>query len=38
MVDHLQSRVKAWRQYASHVKLRGTLLKMDVITFPLHFV
>ena len=30
MVDHLQSRVKPWRQYASHVKVRGTLSKMDV--------
>ena len=32
MVDHLQSRVMPWRQYASHVKLRGTLSKMDVST------
>ena len=31
MVDHLQSRVTPWRQYASHVKVRGTSLKMDVI-------
>ena len=31
MVDHLQSRVTPWRQYASHVKVRGTLSKMDVI-------
>ena len=30
MVDHLQSRVTSWRQYASHVKVRGTLSKMDV--------
>ena len=30
MVDHLQSRVMPWRQYASHVKVRGTLSKMDV--------
>ena len=30
MVDHLQSRVTPWRQYASHVKVRGTLSKMDV--------
>ena len=30
MVDHLQSRVTPWRQYASHVKVHGTLLKMDV--------
>ena len=29
MVDHLQSRVTPWRQYASHVKVRGTLSKMD---------
>ena len=32
MVDHLQSRVAPWRQYASHLKVRGTLLKMDVST------
>ena len=31
MVDHLQSRVTPWRQYAIHVKVRGTLLKMDVV-------
>ena len=31
MVDHLQSRVTPWHQYASHVKVRGTLSKMDVI-------
>ena len=31
MVDHLQSRVTPWRQYASHVKFRGTLSKMDVL-------
>ena len=31
MVDHLQSRVTPWRQYASHVKVRGTLSKMDVM-------
>ena len=30
MVDHLQSRVTPWRQYASHVKVRGTLSKMGV--------
>ena len=30
MVDHLQSRVTPWRQYASYVKVRGTLSKMDV--------
>ena len=30
MVDHLQSRVMPWRQYASHLKVRGTLSKMDV--------
>ena len=30
MVDHLQSRVTPWRQYANHVKVRGTLSKMDV--------
>ena len=30
MADHLQSRVMPWRQYASHVKVRGTLSKMDV--------
>ena len=30
MVDHLQSRVTPWHQYASHVKVRGTSLKMDV--------
>ena len=29
MVDHLQSRVTPWRQYASHVKVRGTLSKME---------
>ena len=32
MVDHLQSRVTPWRQYTNHVKVRGTLSKMDV--FP----
>ena len=32
MVDHLQSRVTPWRQYASHVKVRDTLSKMDVST------
>ena len=31
MVDHLQSRVTPWRQYATHVKVRGTLSKMDVL-------
>ena len=31
MVDHLQSRVTPWRQYASHVKVGGTLSKMDVL-------
>ena len=31
MVDHLQLRVTPWRQYASHVKVRGTLSKMDVL-------
>ena len=30
MVDHLQSHVTPWRQYTSHVKVRGTLSKMDV--------
>ena len=30
MVDHLQSRVTPSRQYASHVKVRGTLSKIDV--------
>ena len=30
MVDHLQSRVTPWRQYTSHVKVRGTLSKMEV--------
>ena len=30
MVDHLQSHVTRWRQYTSHVKVRFTLLKMDV--------
>ena len=30
MVDHLQSRVTPWRQYTSHVKVWGTLSKMDV--------
>ena len=35
MVDHLQSRVTPWRQYASHVKVRGTLLKMDVFSVML---
>ena len=30
MVDHLQSRVTPWRQYASHVNVRSTLSKMDV--------
>ena len=34
MVDHLQSRVTPWRQYASHVKVRGTLSKMDVTNGP----
>ena len=29
MVDHLQSRVMPWGQYASHVKVRGTSSKMD---------
>ena len=37
MVDHLQSRVTPWRQCASHVKVRGTLLKMDVLA-GLHVV
>ena len=32
MVDHLQSRVTPWRQYASHVKVRGILSKMDVFS------
>ena len=27
MVDHLQSRVTPWRQYASHVKVRGTFVE-----------
>ena len=31
MVDHLQSRVTPQRQYASHVKVRGTLSKIDVL-------
>ena len=31
MVGHLQLRVTPWRQYASHVKVRGTLSKMDVL-------
>ena len=30
MDDHLQSRVTPCRQYASHVKVRGTLSKMDL--------
>ena len=30
MVDHLQSRVMPWRKYASNVKVRGTLSKIDV--------
>ena len=30
MVDHLQSRVMPWHQCASHVKVRGISLKMDV--------
>ena len=30
MVDHLRSRVTPWHQYESHVRVRGTLLKMDV--------
>ena len=30
MVDHLQSRVTPWRQYARHVKVRGISSKMDV--------
>ena len=30
MVDHLQSRVTLWRQYASHVKVRDTSSKIDV--------
>ena len=33
MVDHLQSRVTPWRQYASHVNVRGTLSKMDVCCY-----
>ena len=33
MVDHLQSLVTPWRQYASHVKVRGTLWKKDVLSF-----
>ena len=37
MVDHLQSRVTPWRQYTSHVKVRGTLSKIDVILFFEHF-
>ena len=32
MVDHLQKRVIPLRQYANHVKVRGTLSKMDVPT------
>ena len=31
MVDHLQSRVTPWCQYASHVKVRSTFSKMDVL-------
>ena len=31
MVDHLQSHVTPWRQYTSHVTVRGTLSKMDVL-------
>ena len=30
MVDHLESRGTPWRHCASHVKVRGTLSKMDV--------
>ena len=30
MVDHLQSHVTPWRQCTSHVKVRGTLSRMDV--------
>ena len=40
MVDHLQSRVTPWHQYASHVKVRGMLLKMDVyfmVTYMKHY-
>ena len=33
MVDHLPSHVTPWRQYTSHVKVRGTLSKMDVNEF-----
>ena len=33
MVAHLQSRVTPWHQYASHVQVRGTSLKMDVWLF-----
>ena len=32
MVDHLQSRVMPWPQYASHVKVCGTSSKMDVFS------
>ena len=38
MVDHLQSRVTPWRQYTSHVKVRGTLSKMDVPAMKSHKV
>ena len=30
MVNHLQSHVTRWSQYASHVKVRGTSSKIDV--------
>ena len=30
MVDHLQSHVMPWHQYASHVKIHDTSSKMDV--------
>ena len=33
MVDHLQSHVTPWRQYTSHVKVRGTLSKMNVASY-----
>ena len=33
MVDHLQSRVTPWCQYASHVKVRGTSSKIVVSWF-----
>ena len=33
MVDHFQSHVTPWHQYTSHVKVHGTLSKMDVWLF-----